>query len=397
MTFALIAALVAASPALLIDRAAETGLPCPAHSALEEALQRRLPGVRLEMGAAAPADAGAPTSSGAGDLRASLQPAGTAWTLTLKRADGEVALSRALAFGRDDCALLADTAALVIDRFLEEIHWSGRPATVAPLPLPPKPQPPKQPTAEALEASRRQAAADSAAANEASAAAKAKRSEFDSKFLSLQQPKAETPTADQRPSAPAPAGPARQIAGAEGADSRSVDAHALTISAGPAAWLGLSSDLRAAVLVEVAVRAPGPFEVGLTALGAASSSAAVFIEGTNRGNLVVQSGLLAGTAAACAEPGAFRLCAGPLLGVRASSGSATGRIFQPASTFIVQPEVGLRAAATLAIGPRFSVGLTALGAAALGSGTFNVAGADGARSLPAVDLSLALRLGFSAL
>lgn len=333
--------LLAASPALRVDAAADAGLPCAANAALDGSLRQRLPGVRVEEG---------PEAGLAGaDLQASLRPEASAWTLELRRGGGEVALSRRLPFAPGACGLAADTAALVIDRFLEEIRWPGRPPSIAPLPAPPRPEPLEPPKPDA------------------------------------------SPAAQLAPASISPIGLA--ALGAGGADPSG----RLTIALGPAAWVGLPRDLRAAALLEATLRLADRFEVGVTALAALPSASAVTISGESRGTLSVQSALVGAIASACADAGRFRLCGGPLAGVRASSGSPSGRLFQASSALLLQPELGLRATAALQISSRFSLALVALAAAPLGSGTFNVAGADAARELPAVDLSLGLRLGFSAL
>jgi hypothetical protein len=101
------------------------------------------------------------------------------------------------------------------------------------------------------------------------------------------------------------------------------------------------------------------------------------------------------TASACTDQGPFQLCGGPLAGARASAGSPSGQFFQQAGSTIWQPAAGVRAAADLALGNRFSLGLEALGAAVFGSGSFTVEGADEPRRLSHIDLVLALRLGWS--
>src|SRR6185503_20428122 len=68
------------------------------------------------------------------------------WRLTLRRA-GTVLLERSWALPASDCALLADTAALVIDRYfsgLRQPRWTPRPqrvAALAPVAVAPAPVP----------------------------------------------------------------------------------------------------------------------------------------------------------------------------------------------------------------------------------------------------------------
>jgi hypothetical protein len=288
-------ALIAAA-SFLVDQ----GDPlCPA-AALEGAVRARVPSVQV---------GGAP--SGGDDLRASLFPDETGFSLEVRRA-GEVALRRELRI--EECQLAVDTAALVIDRFLDEIHWSGKPATIEPLPAPPPvvaPLPQRRP-----------------------------RFEF---------------------------------------------------GAGPVLWLGAPDDVRAGALIAATVRLEDPFEASFLALGSASSAASLPASGA----IDLRQAVLALSAAACAEPGIFRLCAGPLLGARASLGSATG-VRQAGSAVIWQPEAGLQARAAVRLGAGFLLGIQLLGSVIPGSATFTVSGSDARRTLSKVDAMASMSLAFQA-
>ncbi len=293
-----LALIVAALPAFLVD---EGDPRCPA-AALEDAIRARLPGVQL---------AGAP--SGPDDLRGWLRPAEGGFALEVRRAGGEVALRRQLPLGEDDCKLAAETAALILDRFLDEIRWSGKPASIEPLPArPPPPMP---------------------------------------------APLLEPPRFE--------------------------------FAAGPAVWLGAPNDVRAGGLIGATVRLKVPFEASFLALVAASSRTVL----QPAGSIDVKQGSFALSAAACAEPGRFRLCAGPLAGARASLGNAAG-VRQTASAMMWQAEIGMQARAALRLGASWLLGLQILGGAVPGSGTFTIAGTDAHRTLSKFDAIASISLVF---
>ena len=281
-----LALIVLASPVFLVD---EGDPRCPA-AALEEAVRARLPGVQVS---------GAPT--GASDLRGSLRPAEGGFALEVRRADGEFALRRQ--FTLEDCKVAAETAALVIDRFLDEIHWSGKPPTIEPLP--------------------------------------------------------------ERPDR-------------------------FEISAGPAVWLGTPDDVRAGAWLAATLRVRETFETSFLALGAASSATPAL----GAGSISVRQATFALSAAACAEPGGFRLCAGPLAGTRASLGSAA--TVRPGSAMLWQPELGIHARAEARLGARWLIGLQLAAAAVPGSATFIVADTGARRTLSKFDLISSISLAFQA-
>ncbi len=125
------------APRLFVDTTSDAALPCRAGDALAQALRRRLPGVWI-------ATEGA---SGAGDLTAWLRREDDHWALALSRAGGEAVLVRELAQGSIYCQGLAETAALIVDRFLTDVNWPGLntgldPQALAAPPPPPRPPPP---------------------------------------------------------------------------------------------------------------------------------------------------------------------------------------------------------------------------------------------------------------
>jgi hypothetical protein len=102
----MVAILAAAALALQLDTSADAALPCPANQALLLALQQRT-GIHL------------------GPAQASLDVHDGAWRLRLRRG-GSLLLQRTLPLPRQDCALLAETAALVIDRYFAELPAPAR-------------------------------------------------------------------------------------------------------------------------------------------------------------------------------------------------------------------------------------------------------------------------------
>ena len=310
-------ALAAALPALHVAGTAAADGACDLPAALEAALRSRLPGVRVDRDLA----------QSPGDLRAQLSRGPAAWLLELQ-GDAGVALSRELLLPQDECAVAAETSALVVERFLEEVRWSGRPQPIAPLPSLAPPPPPLIVAP-----------------------------------LPLQRP---------RP-------------------------HALALALGPAAWLGLPSDLRPAALLEASARLGEQLRLGGSFLLGGAATQTVTIESQVRGTTSVSAGLLAAHASLCDGPGALSLCAGALVGARGSLGSSSGTLFQKSSAFLVQPEVGVRASAGLRLGSRWELGLALIGGVALGSASFVVDGAQAQRSLPRLDVAAALRLAWEAL
>ncbi len=329
-----IVALLVALPAVHLEVATDAASPCAAGAALEEQLRLRLPGVRIEHDA----------PDEPGDLHASLRRDQGAWLLQVR--DGErVALHRTLHFGETECRVAAETGALIVERFLVEVRWPGRPASIEPLPAPPPPPPPE--------------------------------------------------AAPPIVASPPPERVAAPVAPASVVEPR----RHFTLALGPAAWLGLPSDLRAAAMLTATLRLSEPLEAGLLVLASAASSQPVLIGDNNRGSSRVQPALIALFASACAEATPVRLCAGGLAGARGSYGSASGaRLFQQTSGLIVQPEMGLRASAAVRLSSHFELGLELLSAAALGSASFVVQSSPPvSRALPTFDVVAALHLGWEAL
>jgi hypothetical protein len=121
----MVALLAAAALAVQIDTSADATLPCPAHAALLEELQRR--------------------SAASGPAEAAFEHQAGSWRLTLRRGK-TVLLRREWPLPALDCALLADTAALVIDRYFSRLRsppWPARPRRIAALgPVAEAPRPP---------------------------------------------------------------------------------------------------------------------------------------------------------------------------------------------------------------------------------------------------------------
>jgi hypothetical protein len=83
---------------------------------LANAIREKIPSARVE-------PEGDPEGD---DLIVHLASEVPGWRLELKRADGTVALSRSLNPREPGCDAAAETAALILDRYLEDIEWAGR-------------------------------------------------------------------------------------------------------------------------------------------------------------------------------------------------------------------------------------------------------------------------------
>lgn len=128
----------AATLRIRVEGAREGG--CLSSELLELAVRRQLPGVAIAPGGPLEGD----------DLEALFQEVGDGWTMKVARADGQPAMSRSVASGSGPCASIADTFALMLDRYLEEINWKGRPVQLG---LLPPPEPPALPEGEPVKAS----------------------------------------------------------------------------------------------------------------------------------------------------------------------------------------------------------------------------------------------------
>src|SRR3954471_8557055 len=111
---------------------------CPASRQVTEALSARLPGVVLPSGQAARP----------GMVRLVVTVDATGVRIDLSDAEGAPLLHRALpARGPDECAALADTIALIIERYWREVGYDAPPLQAPAAPPPPAapPAPPRAP------------------------------------------------------------------------------------------------------------------------------------------------------------------------------------------------------------------------------------------------------------
>ncbi len=100
---------------LVVNTGPDVTAPCPAGSMLASTLKRRLPAIRVATDA----------SLAEGDLAVSVDARGDGWRLRVEGADGEAMLARDLRPGEPSCAAVAETATLILDRFLTAISWRG--------------------------------------------------------------------------------------------------------------------------------------------------------------------------------------------------------------------------------------------------------------------------------
>ena len=90
---------------------------CQPTDPLAETLRRRMPGLRVVSGEGA----------GQHDIEISLASAPAGWRLDVRRADRLGALTRDVPVGPGACVDVVETSALIVERYLREIRWSGRP------------------------------------------------------------------------------------------------------------------------------------------------------------------------------------------------------------------------------------------------------------------------------
>jgi hypothetical protein len=398
--------IAAATPVLYVDVASDLRLPCAAHAALALALRERVPGLRVDEGVRAEG----------GDLLARLQRGPEAWELELRKSGGELLLRRRLAVDGSDCALLGASAALVVDRYLEAVHWAGRPVSLPGLAKAPEPDagPP------AAEAATGPTDGSSSAAEVSAPQAGSMQVAVGPPLVSEPQraeasraappPLPPTPLPTPRVAPPATAAPAPApepqplpppplttvvtVAPPE-PERRGGPERRLQLSAGPALLLAVAGDLLPALELEASWRQAPPLRFGLTLQAAGSSTAPVNIGGDQRGQTSLQQQSLLGAVALCGERLGLGLCGGLLAGARFTSGSSTGaRLFLQRSALIAQPALGAAFDLSLPLVFHLDVSLAVRAAAPLGSAALAVSGGP-SRSLSPLDLSVALRLGWA--
>ncbi len=407
---------IAAAPLLHVDPARDVGLPCAAHASLRARLETLDPGAQ-----AGTRDAADSQSGDRDSLEARLAPGADGWSLQLSRADGTAALTRALRLPADasGCALAAESAALIVDRYLAALRDPSR-------------QPGLGAVHQARAASVTVAEAPAQATIEGRRGAPVSetprvktdnrdRAHETKKIASNSSPRA-TPHAD--PIAPhADANSGNPALGMIGSDSRiasalpvppretpiqdplrpvipqpdepvrdSLQPAQLNLSAGPGALLGLSNDLRFAFWIEA--EHPVSFlSTRMLLIATTPSAQTAYVGNDPRGHLSAQSFLLALSAGPCFELWA-RTCALGFAGARATLGSAGGDgLYHTQHQLLTQPEFGAQINFSRPLLPRLSLGLSLLAGAVPGSGTLTVEGGS-SRSLPNLDTSAALLVDY---
>jgi hypothetical protein len=107
--------------------------PCT-NAQIRDAILLRRPNADLREG----------STPGQGDLWADIKPGPEGWSLTVSGAN-ERTLHRLLPPPGADCVDLSENTALMLDRFLEEIHWTDRSARIERIVHAPPPEPPGPP------------------------------------------------------------------------------------------------------------------------------------------------------------------------------------------------------------------------------------------------------------
>jgi len=424
-----LAATIAALPHVRVDLARDAGMPCAVHAALAEQLR------------ALSSEQSAPAARG--ELLAALSFRDEAWRLELRDPQEQLVLSRELRLAPDQCALVAESAALVIDRYLAALRLPPGPRRAAASSEVASPEahaqraPERSPAGASTDRatrSRRDRAASSADASRATMQASPGANAKPRAPLEALKAAAPGPDAAALPSPPARqpeppaelppplvaatatvvAPPALHAAPPEsdaGAEPRRVATPAapgserappeelavpparqgLTLSLGPAALVGVPSDARFAGWLELE-HPFGWLSTRVLVVASASSNDAQRLGGS-RASLNAQTDLIAISGGPCLTLW-VRACASAVVGGRGTIASARGdAIFQRSLALLVQPELGGELSFDRQLPRQLELRLTLLAGAALGSATFGVAGGP-QRSLDTVDLGAALLLGY---
>jgi hypothetical protein len=176
------------------------------------------------------------------------------------------------------------------------------------------------------------------------------------------------------------------------------------VALGPAGIIGLPSDLRAAIWLDVEhpiavdpaprfVGVPISFTARLLFLVSASSAQPVVLGGTIRGDISARSILLAVSGGPCATQW-LRFCAGGFAGARLVAGGSEGEgIFAQADALLAQPEFGAILSMDRAFGARLQLRFSLLAGAVPGTATMSIQGGP-SRRFSTVDLAASLLLGY---
>jgi hypothetical protein len=114
-----------APASLVLSTGDDVQAPCPAASQLASTLRRRLPALPVALDA----------SVGEGDLGVSLRARGDGWRLRVEGAGGKAMLARVILAGDPGCDAVAETAAIILERYLTAIAWRGRDPRLQPASL----------------------------------------------------------------------------------------------------------------------------------------------------------------------------------------------------------------------------------------------------------------------
>lgn len=314
-------------PSLHIDVSFDRSLRCPANTALQRAVKFRLPGIHLET----------QRELGAEDLALTLRQEGAAWLFEVTRADGSLAVRRGLA--AMSCPQLADTSALILERYLADIRF-GREVNVAPLsalPIPDVSPPP----------------ADAGIA------------------VSPVVEKVPEPLFNN-----------------------------VSLWLGAGGSIQIPFELNPTFLIEVGARLLKRVHVSVLFLGSPGTGHPLSLE-EPRGVLLTQTFATWATVSWCTAGDGLSFCGGALGGMRLTRGEGTGpttgpRIFSASTAWVPLPEAGLFGKVAVPIVGRFWLSVDLAAAAPLGRATFVIQGISSV-STPYVDFVATLNAGLQLL
>jgi hypothetical protein len=162
-----------------------------------------------------------------------------------------------------------------------------------------------------------------------------------------------------------------------------------------AAWWEVLPRLSPALMVAVQLELGRVWRTGLALASGLPLEQRVTIDETRSGSLVAWSSLGVMTGGACARFERTAVCGDAVIGLRLTSGQATGQLYQRSPALVVMPTAGLRAELVVRLTSLLSLSGTVSALMPWGRSTLQVEGTSSVYATPPVDVLAGLGLSLS--